>query len=106
MSSFFKEILLVMEIQALRQPHTLGASTSFCSICEIASRMAEDQAWPASSWDDEGRLPSPGAAMPRLPNNTPKRPGKKLLLRGLSAAMPTRMSGTTSGCLRGSLHSN
>ena len=46
------------------------------------------------------------AALPRLPNNPSKRLGKKLLSRGLSAARPTRTSRTTSGCLRGSLHSN
>ena len=87
-------------------PTAPGASTSFCSIREMASRTAEDQARQALSRDDEGGLPSPGAAMPRLPYNPSKRPRKKLLSRGLSAAMPTRMSGTTSGCLRGSLCSN
>ena len=54
-------------------------------------------------WED---YPPRVAAMPRLPNNPSKRPGKKLLLRGLFAARPTMMSETTSGCLRGSLCSN
>ena len=83
-----------------------GASASFCSIREIAGCMAVDQVQPAPSRDDVGGLPSPGAAMPRLPNNPSKRPGKKLLSRGLSTARPTMMSGMTSGCLRGSLRSN
>ena len=83
-----------------------GAFNSFCLISEIASHMAVDQAYLASSWDDVGGLPSPDAAMPRLPNNPSKRPGKKLLLRGLSAARSTKTSRTTSGCLRGSLRSN
>ena len=68
--------------------------------------MAEDQRWPAPSRDDVGGLPFPGASMPSLPNNSSKRPGKKLLSRGRSAAIPTRTSGMTSGCLRGSLCSN
>ena len=91
----------------MRGNHTAsGASTSFCSIWEIALHTAVDQAWPAPSREEVGGLPSPGAAMPRLPNNPSRRPGKKLLLMGLSAARPTMMSGMTSGCLRGSLRSN
>ena len=91
MSLFFEENLLVTKVQAGRQPHS-----SWCL----------NQAWPAPSRDHVGGLPSPEAAVPRLPNNPSKRPGKKLLSRGLSAARPTKMSGTTSGCLRGSLRSN
>ena len=87
-------------------PTASGASTSFCSIQEIASHTAVDQAWPVPSREEAGGLPSLGAAMPRLPNNPSRRPGKKLLSMGLSAARPTMMSGMTSGCLRGLLHSN
>ena len=87
-------------------PTASGASTSFCSIQEIASHMAVDQAWPAPSREEVGGLSSPGAAMPSLPNNPSRRPEKKLLSMGLSAARPTMMSGMTSGCLRGSLRSN
>ena len=87
-------------------PTASGASTSFCSIREIASCMAVDQVQPVPSREEVGGLPSPGAAMPRLPNNPSRRPGKKLLLMGLSAARPTMTSGMTSGCLRGSLRSN
>ena len=83
-----------------------GAFTFFCLICEIASHMAVDQAHLAPSRDDMGGLPSPDVVMPRFPNNPSKGPGKKLLSRGLSTAKPSRMSGMTSGCLRGSLHSN
>ena len=39
--------------------------------------MADDQRWPAPSRDEVGGLLSPGAAMPSLPNNPSKRPGKK-----------------------------
>ena len=87
-------------------PTASGASTSFCSIQEIAPCTAVDQAQPAPSREEAGGLPSPGAAMPRLPNNPSRRLGKKLLSMGLSAARPTMMSGVTSGCLRGSLRSN
>ena len=83
-----------------------GTSTSFCSIWEIAPCTAVDQVWLAPSQEEMGGLPSPRAAMPRLPNNPSRRPGKKLLSMGLSAARPTMMSGATSGCLRGSLRNN
>ena len=106
MASLFEEIFLITEIQALRQPSSPLVSTSLCSICEIVSHMADDQRRPAPSQDDVGGIPSPGASMPSLPNNPSKRPGKKLLLRGRSAGIPTRTSRTTLGCLIGSLHSN
>ena len=80
--------------------------TSFCSIREMASPTAVDQAHLAPSWDDEGGLLPPVAVIPRLLSNPSKSPGKKLLSRGLSAAKHTRMSGATSRCLRGPLHSN
>ena len=83
-----------------------GAFTSFCSTREMASPTAVDQAHLAPSWDDKGGLLSLAAAMPRLPSNPSKSPGKKLLSRGLSAANPTRTSGATSGCLRGPLRSS
>ena len=87
-------------------PMVSGAFTSFCLIREIALPMAVDQAHLAPSQDDEGGLLSPVAAIPRLPSNPSKSPGKKLLSWGLSAAKPTRTSGATSGCLRDSLHNN
>ena len=104
MSLFFEETLLVTKVQV--SPTASGASTSFCSIWEIASRTAVDQVQPAPSPEEVGGLPSLGAAMPRLSNNPSRRLGKKLLSMGLSAARPTMMSGTTSGCLRGLLRSN
>ena len=55
------------------------------------------------SRDEVGGLRSPGMAMPSLPNNPSRRPGKKLLSRGQSAAIPTRTNQATSACLRGSL---
>ena len=106
MSLFIEETLFVLEVQVGRQPTASGASTSFCSVREIAPCMAVDHAWPAPSREETGGLLSPGAAMPRLPNNPSRRLGKKLLSMGLSAARPTRMSGATSGCLRGSLCNN
>ena len=72
----------------------------------MAAPMAVDQAHPAPSWDDEGGLLSPAVVIPRLPSKPSKSPGKKLLSIGLSTAKPTRMSGATLGCLRGSLHNN
>ena len=87
-------------------PTASGAAASLCSIWETASCTAVDHTWPAPSWEDVGGLPFPEVVMPRLPTNPSKRPGKKLLSRGLSAARPTMMSGMTSGCLRGSLRSN
>ena len=80
--------------------------TSFCSIREMAAPMAVDQACLAPSRGDEGGLLSPAAAIPRLPSNPSKSPGKKLLSIGLSTAKPTRMSGATLGCRRGSLRNN
>ena len=82
------------------------ACTSFCLIHEMASPTAVDQVRSAPSRDDKGELLPPVVAMFRFPSNPSKSPGKKLLSRGLSAAKPTRTSGTTSGCLRGSLRSN
>ena len=38
--------------------------------------MADDQRWPAPSWDDVGGLLSPGAAMPSPPVITPKGQGR------------------------------
>ena len=87
-------------------PTASGASTSFCSVQEIAPHTAVDLAQPAPSGEETGGLPSPGAARPRLPNNPSRRPGKKLLSMGLSAARPTMAGGATSGCLRGLLRNN
>ena len=72
----------------------------------MASPTAVDQTRLAPSRDDEGGLLSLVAAIPRLPSNPSNSPGKKLLSRDLSAANPTRMSGATSGCLRGPLCSS
>ena len=55
-------------------PTTFGASTSFCSVQEIALCAAVDHARPAPSREEMGGLLSPGVAMPRLPNNPSKRP--------------------------------
>ena len=79
---------------------------SFCSIHEMASPTAVDQACSAPSREDEGELLPPAVVMFRFPSNPSKSPGKKLLSRGLSTAKPTRTSGAASGCLRGSLCSN
>ena len=106
MSLFFEETLLVTKVQVGRQPHSfwclnlLLLNSGDCFMHGCGPGMA------TASREEVGGLPSPGAAMPRLPNNPSRRPGKKLLSMGLSAARPTMMSGMTSGCLRGSLHSN
>ena len=80
--------------------------TSFCSIQEMAAPTAVDQARLVPSRDDEGELLSPVAAILRLPSRPSKSPGKKSLLIGFSDAKPTRTSGATSGCLRGSLRNS
>ena len=106
MSLFLEETLFVTEVQVGRQPHgfwclnllLFNSGDCFTHGCGpgVASALT----------GRGGRITLPGAAIPRLPNNPSRRPGKKLLSMGLSAARPTMMSGATSGCLRGLLHSN
>ena len=96
-----------MKVQVGRQPHSFWClNLLLLNLGDCFMHMAVDQAWPAPSRKEVGGLPSPRAAMPRLPNNPSRRLGKKLLSMGLSAARPTMMSGMTSGCLRGLLCSN
>ena len=90
-------------------PGRQGPGREVVSQIPVLSHLfAQSGRWPRPrpSWDDEGGLLSLAAVIPRLPSNPSKSPGKKLLLIGLSAAKPTKMSGATSGCLRGSLHNN
>ena len=74
-----------------------------------SARWSRPRLWTRHVWPPHGMMRedySLAAVIPRLPSNPSKSPGKKLLSRGLSTAKPTRMSGATSACLRGSLHNN